>query len=267
MSLSPSAKAILKVLVEHIQTNQFDASNPATFIGYKRVHDILNLPMSAQTYGESLERQGLGKLADWTKKHRFPAITGLIIDTGTHVPGGGYFRMFDKDYEKDLKWWLKEIEKSLQFDWLPYLKEKDDNVPADDLVSLEPQDVETPQAIDINKPNPPTRVMYNTYRRLRDTALARRVKLLYNNRCQICGETIMLYGGELYSEAHHIQPLGAPHNGPDVMGNILCVCPNHHVQLDYGAIELNIVELTIVPEHKLGDEYIHYHNLHIYKGS
>jgi predicted restriction endonuclease len=68
--------------------------------------------------------------------------------------------------------------------------------------------------------------------------LARQLKLLYENRCQICGESITLPNGTRYSEAHHVRPLGRPHHGPDVAGNILVLCPNHHVMLDYGVIAL-----------------------------
>jgi predicted restriction endonuclease len=63
----------------------------------------------------------------------------------------------------------------------------------------------------------------------------------------------------LYAEAHHIKPLGAPHNGPDVRANILCVCPNDHVLLDYGAIKLYGNHLK-----EVGQEYIDYHNENIY---
>ncbi|MCX5892441.1 MAG: HNH endonuclease, partial [Deltaproteobacteria bacterium] len=58
---------------------------------------------------------------------------------------------------------------------------------------------------------------------------------------------------------HHIKPLGSPHDGPDVRENILCVCPNHHVMLDYGVIELDGVQLP-----GIGREYINYHNEHIF---
>ena len=40
----------------------------------------------------------------------------------------------------------------------------------------------------------------------------------------------------LYAEGAHIKPLGKPHNGPDEVENILCLCPNHHVLFDRGAI-------------------------------
>ncbi|MBL8225221.1 MAG: HNH endonuclease [Chromatiales bacterium] len=127
---------------------------------------------------------------------------------------------------------------------------------------------ETPKAIDIDDPagnETPGRVVQETYRVLRDTALARQLKLLHNNRCQICDETISLPNGELYSEAHHIKPLGRPHNGPDVAGNILVLCPNHHVMLDYGAIKLRAGAIRIHPNHRIGGQYVEYHNNRIYK--
>ena len=42
-----------------------------------------------------------------------------------------------------------------------------------------------------------------------------------------------------YAEGAHIRPLGYPHDGPDVLGNVLCLCPNDHVRFDYGAIWLD----------------------------
>jgi putative restriction endonuclease len=34
----------------------------------------------------------------------------------------------------------------------------------------------------------------------------------------------------------HVRPLGSPNDGPDVSGNVLCLCPNHHVLFDKGTI-------------------------------
>jgi putative restriction endonuclease len=71
----------------------------------------------------------------------------------------------------------------------------------------------------------------------RDASQARAIKALYDDRCQICGTRLRCPAGP-YSEAAHIRPLGAPHNGPDTKGNILCLCPNHHVLFDNGAISI-----------------------------
>ncbi len=126
----------------------------------------------------------------------------------------------------------------------------------------------TPKASDIDEDSggeSPSRVTQETYRILRDTQLARQIKLLHKNKCQLCGEIISLGNGEYYSEAHHIKPLGRPHNGPDVAGNILVLCPNHHAMLDYGAIKLEINQITMHGNHRVQGKYVNYHNESIWK--
>ncbi|MER7484897.1 HNH endonuclease [Streptomyces sp. NPDC126497] len=66
---------------------------------------------------------------------------------------------------------------------------------------------------------------------VRDEALARRVKQLEGDRCQICG-TELRYLNRPYSEAAHIRGLGRPHHGPDELQNLLCLCANCHVLFD-----------------------------------
>lgn len=73
-------------------------------------------------------------------------------------------------------------------------------------------------------------------RRVRSTAVTQWVKELYRHRCQICDQVLELPAGQLYSEGCHIRPLGHPHNGPDLAGNVLCLCPSDHVRLDRGAL-------------------------------
>lgn len=82
------------------------------------------------------------------------------------------------------------------------------------------------------------RVQTTIQRIVRDTALGRVVKKLYDYRCQVCGETLLCVGGP-YAEAAHVRPLGRPHDGPDEISNLLCLCPNHHVLLDRGAISIS----------------------------
>jgi len=121
--------------------------------------------------------------------------------------------------------------------------------------------IQTPKAIDLPQGvEEPGRKQTTTYRVLRDTNLARKLKSLHKNRCQICGESLKLKDGKTYSEAHHIVPLGKPHNGADVAGNIIVLCPNHHVMCDYGAVSLSIDEIKQVQGHTISDESIIYHN-------
>lgn len=105
----------------------------------------------------------------------------------------------------------------------------------------------------------PARLATVTYRILRETEMARKIKLLHKNRCQICSLSIQIRGKH-YSEAHHLQPLGKPHHGPDIPSNIIIVCPNCHVMLDYFSIKINKQILKSVGGHAIGAEYIDYHN-------
>ncbi len=93
---------------------------------------------------------------------------------------------------------------------------------------------------------------------LTDTLVARFIKQLYAYRCQICGTSIFLSSGELYAEAHHIKPL--EDGGPDLPENVLCVCPNHHVALDYGAIHLDLNSLATHHQHRIETDFIEHHN-------
>jgi putative restriction endonuclease len=101
-------------------------------------------------------------------------------------------------------------------------------------------------------PTPPTRVPSTVMRIVRDTMVAIGVKTLYDYTCQVCGMQLALPGEVAYAEGAHIQPLGLPHNGPDVAENVLCLCPNDHVRLDKGAIFITN-ELRVVDAETLAD--------------
>jgi len=112
----------------------------------------------------------------------------------------------------------------------------------------------------------PDRGEVRVSRVIRDTAQARAVKALYDNRCQMCGTRLECPAGP-YSVAAHIRPLGAPHNGPDTKDNILCLCPNHHVLFDNGAVsiadDLSLIgaegNLTIHRDHYINHHHLAYH--------
>lgn len=103
------------------------------------------------------------------------------------------------------------------------------------------------------------------YRILRDTIIARKIKILYNHKCQICGNSIQLSDQSFYSEAHHIIPLGRPHFGPDQLDNIIVLCPNHHVLCDYGVIPLIRSNLMMKDGHVISDDSLNYHNAQIFE--
>ena len=116
----------------------------------------------------------------------------------------------------------------------------------------------------------PRRQAVRVSRIVRDSVRARKIKALYKHRCQMCGTRLECPAGA-YSEAAHIRPLGAPHNGPDTEDNILCLCPNHHVLFDNGAVyvsdDLSLDgdssnRLTVHRDHRINHHYLAYHRNH-----
>jgi len=124
------------------------------------------------------------------------------------------------------------------------------------------------------RPGPPGRRPTTVQRIVRSTAKAQRVKLIHRDQCQVCDLAISTPTGS-YSEGAHIQALGRPHNGPDEESNILCLCPNHHVMFDTGAIYISdewdvcdsatdeqVGKLRLHRKHPIDREYVEYHRKH-----
>lgn len=115
----------------------------------------------------------------------------------------------------------------------------------------------------------PGRRKMNILRIVRDTQKSRKIKKLYEFKCQVCGIRLEGSSGP-YAEAAHIRPLGTPHNGPDSKGNILCLCPNHHALFDLGGFsirdDLTLINeegsLMIHPNHNINIDHIRYHREH-----
>lgn len=117
----------------------------------------------------------------------------------------------------------------------------------------------------------PTRKTSLVQRIVRDTKQAKELKKHYDFTCQVCGEQINTAAGP-YAEAAHIRPLGAPHNGPDIPENIICLCPNHHVMFDLGAFAIDddykLIgidgKLNVSAKHALDIDHIRYHRTHYF---
>ena len=146
---------------------------------------------------------------------------------------------------------VEQIEKEAS-----YMETKGDKLSVNEIESFRAE-------LDMGAPIP-ERVETTICRIIRDTALSKYVKILHKFQCQICGYTIELPGGGRYAEAHHIKPLGEKYNGPDVIGNILCVCPNHHAELDNGVSTITISTLICSKGHVVDSQYVDYHNRYIY---
>ena len=137
------------------------------------------------------------------------------------------------------------------------------------LSRIEQKQPEKPEGVE-----KPKRQTVYTSRVVRDSKVGNYVKELYGYRCQISGVLLETPIGA-YAEACHIQPVGKPHNGPDIEGNILCLTPNMHVLFDLGAISvaddfslLGMEGRLIVDDlHGLNSDYFRYHREHIYLGA
>ncbi|MBG8552724.1 YDG/SRA domain-containing protein [Hymenobacter guriensis] len=106
---------------------------------------------------------------------------------------------------------------------------------------------------------------------VRDTAVSRLVKQLHDYQCQVCDLRLEGPVG-FYAEAAHIQPLGTPHHGPDILSNVLCLCPNHHVLFDLGSFTINddlsllglTGQLRTLDDHGINSQFLRYHQAHLY---
>jgi len=130
----------------------------------------------------------------------------------------------------------------------------------------------TSDCVDIIEP--PKRVRTEIQRIVRDSMMTYAAKHASGFACSICGERLVKGDGDPYAEAHHLQPLGGEHHGPDILENIIVLCPNHHAEFDFGAVAIDPQIGTIVhadPRNKwrgsktkgdisnLGKRYLEYH--------
>ncbi|MFC6964951.1 HNH endonuclease [Halocatena marina] len=110
---------------------------------------------------------------------------------------------------------------------------------------------------------------------VRNDGLIRKLKILHDNTCQVCGDRRLKGPNDGFSHAHHLMPLGEPHNGPDIPQNILVVCPNHHDDFENGMLTIDPQTLEVNHfyedsvngrtietdgDHEIGAQYIAYHN-------
>lgn len=72
---------------------------------------------------------------------------------------------------------------------------------------------------------------------MRDSASSTTSRSSYDYACQASTPGSAPSAGP-YAEGAHVQPLGNGYDGPDHIGNVLCLCLNCHVQFDQGGLLL-----------------------------
>lgn len=85
--------------------------------------------------------------------------------------------------------------------------------------------------------------------RKRNPQIVNHLKALYGNKCQLTGEkyTFLKKDGKLYSEVHHLIPLGE--QGSDSYANAIVVSPLIHKMLHYANVSK--IDLTKIQNNKL----------------
>jgi hypothetical protein len=248
--LLAKGRRLLEAIVRHITTQKVDVSMPATYPTYDFLYHAVDTtaPKVVRFVGRNLRFKGLDELNDWTMANKsLPKVTGLIVDRTTKRPNNQFFECYNRTPVKDDNWWREEVRKALAFDWSPYMGTQQATSPiviADDL----DEDELAP------------RVKGEVSRIVRDTRIVREVKALHDHTCQICGLRLELSPGVFYSEAHHLKPLGKPHRGPDKKANVVCVCPNCHVKLDFHAVRIAPAKLRTETGHSVAQRFIDHHN-------
>lgn len=86
------------------------------------------------------------------------------------------------------------------------------------------------------KDNDPEEIIVNHKSYKRDNKTITQIKILRDFKCQICSTTIIKKDGTNYIEAAHIQPKHK--KGRETPDNIILLCPNHHKEFDFGALEI-----------------------------
>ena len=109
-------------------------------------------------------------------------------------------------------------------------------------------------------------------RRVRDTVKSKKLKKIYQNRCQLCNYSFPQYAKSGYSEVHHVWPMAD--NGDDDFDNMLVLCPNHHTEFDYRIIQFDSKDNNLINDlkganlgiisfkkgHELAEKNILFHN-------
>lgn len=172
-----------------------------------------------------------------------------------YAPAGGY--RYDGQYAVEDYW--QDRGKSGFLIWR-YKLRRNDSQPALGVPPAVPAPAGSSQ---------PTRKASTVQRIVRNTDITQWVKNHHDHQCQICGLRLEIRIGG-YAEGAHIRPLGRPHNGPDEVENVLCLCPNCHVLFDAGMItvEDNLM-LTGAPgrlrtsaNHAISVAHLRYHREH-----
>jgi predicted restriction endonuclease len=215
--------------------------------------------------GQTFDDSGNAALRTSMREYRLVRVIRGAHEGSDHAPASGYryeglYQVESADYVERGKFWICQFRME---------KAK----PELDVIATPLVEAELSGEPAHGTPPPgaltPAQRTVVVQRRVRITALAKDVKRIHEDKCQMCGQQLVV-GDRTYSEGAHIKALGGPHDGPDMVDNILCLCPNCHVQFDLGAVliqdDFKILrngvadgELRRHPDHQINLDYVAHH--------
>lgn len=106
-------------------------------------------------------------------------------------------------------------------------------------VSVEPEDEPSVELVDQFLMEGPERHEVSTSAYVRSADVRRTVLRRAAGHCELCGEVgFTTASGAVYLETHHVIPLGE--QGPDVVWNVVALCPNDHRRLHFSAERIEL---------------------------
>lgn len=129
--LSPQAQNLYRLLAK--QASKIRPKNLKTLLHYGTLHEQLGLDMVGDNYGKSLMSQGGAELSEWAIKNNLPALTSIIVNAKTNLPGSGFWSLYNRTFEDDPAWWLEQVEQTIEFLTGPW------QVPISHSTSLDPK--------------------------------------------------------------------------------------------------------------------------------
>jgi hypothetical protein len=118
--LSPVGLRMLRTLVRRLRDETVDVKRPETFPSYKDTISAMGIePWPEGRLGPQFNKEGGHDLCEWLIREKLPALTGLVVNRVTSMPGGDYFKAHGRT-DTDYEWWMAEMEKAEQTDWEKY---------------------------------------------------------------------------------------------------------------------------------------------------
>jgi hypothetical protein len=118
-SVPVAARNMLSALVSRLRTT-VRIEDPSTYPTYKGILEDMGVQPSEGRLGPQFDAEGGEALNTWLRESGLPALTGLVVNKDSLLPGGNYYRSNQRDVG-DRMWWKEQMVASHEFNWEAYL--------------------------------------------------------------------------------------------------------------------------------------------------